>query len=96
MANTTRQAEFADIDRLIRDAERRKIQVEKDLWRLRTRKRKFLDDAEREAMASSDPAGLDHIAAAVDAVSPAPPKFDMQDFAARMCGMHAERFDGMA
>ena len=58
----------------------------------------------------ADDAPLDRLAAAVDAVSPAPPQLDMVKFAASVCGMQpkqpyqmtrrefqdSERFDGMA
>jgi len=90
----TRQEQLGTIVWLIHKGERerddheeaiRKINAE--LWKLRVKQRNITDAIEREALASTDPAGLDRLQAAVDAVSPAIPKFDILDFAARVCGV---------
>jgi hypothetical protein len=82
MSNPDRNTELSEINRLIHDANVRRDQADKDLRLLRPRLWKLLDAIEVEAMASADPAGLDRLQAAVDAVSPAPAPLDMQDAAA--------------
>ena len=101
MSNPDRNTELSEINRLIHDANVRRDQADKDLRLLRPRLWKLLDAIEVEAMASADPAGLDRLQAAVDAVSPAP--LDMQDAAApqqpyqmtRREFQDSEQWDGM-
>jgi hypothetical protein len=107
MSKTPRNTELAEVNRLIRQVEAQEqaeqirhgeavLAMTTKLWQLRIRRQKVLDAAEADMEANPDPAPLDRALDAVLAAPSAPPKLDMQKFAASVFGMHAERFDGMA
>jgi hypothetical protein len=96
MSMNTNELRYLDrMDRIIRARAR-------ELREAREAKAAFLREVERRngfgqpPLVVADDAPLDRLGAAVDAVSPALPPFDIHEFANNLCRIHAEQGSGFA